>query len=129
MCDYKMREERCKEEFYLFPVLSDCNGAEFNIARVYPLKQRASYAISKLAKSDARIKHICLIGSSVSMKCTNTSDIDLIIQLTKEYETTADKNSVSEAIQDVADWGCDILWYDRLQEEDGIYGEIRGECF
>ena len=124
MGDYLTWEERCKTTFYSFPVLPDCITTDYAIDRVYPLRQRSVFAIAKYVREDDKVAHVCIIGSAISMKCTQYSDIDLIVQLKEPYCTLEVKNQVSERIQELGDWNCDILWYDQLDESDAIYNEI-----
>lgn len=124
LCDYLTWEERCKQEAYIFPVLKDCTTQDYQICRIYPLKQRAVYAIANYVREDDKINHVCIIGSAVSMKCTRESDIDIIVQLKESFNTLEVKNQVSERVQKLGEWNCDIIWYDHLDKTDEIYNEI-----
>lgn len=122
-------EERCKSTHYLFPVLEECAISDFDMRRVYPLQQKNVKIISDIIKEDARVKHACLIGSSISMKCTTQSDIDLIIQLEPRLCELDVKNEVSLKIQEACNWNCDIIWYDRIDKNDAIYADIETGVF
>lgn len=124
MCDYITWEERCKQEIYSFPVLKDCITVDYPIRRIYPLKQRVVRDIANYVREDKRVAHVCVIGSSVSMKCTRESDLDLIVQLQPSFVSLETKNQVSEKIQELGEWNCDIIWYDHLEKSDAIYNEI-----
>lgn len=100
MCDYLMWEERCKIEKYRFRVLDDCKTSAFAIDRVYPLKQRSALAIYNVVQEIPEVLSVYLIGSSISMKCTQHSDIDLILEVSVDC-TDSKRNDISCIIQEV----------------------------
>lgn len=125
MCDYLMWEERCKLTKQLFPVLKDCSTDKFDMRRVYPLKQREVLKVARLADTMVDVLHVWVIGSAISMKCTQESDLDLIIEVSEDC-TDLRRNDITVAIQELTDWDCDILWRDHITEQDAIYSELEG---
>ena len=53
-------------------------------------------------------------GSSVNLRCTIHSDLDLVVRLRPEFVNNETKNEVSEKIQEACGWNADVLWYDRI---------------
>ena len=49
------------------------------ISKVFPTKQESVLQIRAIAKQDGRIKKIILFGSAITLKCGDTSDIDIAI--------------------------------------------------
>ena len=50
-----------------------------NLQYVFPSKQKAAQTAIDLAKADSRIERLILFGSTVTMNCGVTSDIDIAI--------------------------------------------------
>jgi len=68
---------------------------------------------------------IVVFGSSLNLRCTVDSDLDLAIKLKDDNVSNEIKTEISEKIQSAYDWNADILWRDRLNESDRILHEIR----
>ena len=60
----------------IFPVIID--GDE-SLKYVFPAKQKDAQVAISLAKADNRINRLIIFGSSVTMDCGMTSDIDIAI--------------------------------------------------
>lgn len=95
-----------------------------DMKRVFPTKQKYVKIINDSFKDDDRIACIVLFGSSVTDMCNQHSDMDLLIRLEESQISLENKNEVSEKIQEICDWKADILWYDRIDKNDRIYGNI-----
>lgn len=61
---------------YIFPVR--CEG-EKELKYIFPSKQRAVQKAIELARSDSRILRMIVFGSAVTMRCGDTSDIDIAL--------------------------------------------------
>lgn len=57
------------------------------------------------------------------MRCTLDSDLDLVIVMNDTSNEA--KLDVSEKIQEACDWNADILWRDRLTEDDRVFQEAK----
>ncbi|MCM1287325.1 MAG: nucleotidyltransferase domain-containing protein [Clostridium sp.] len=111
------RDLRC-----IFPVI--CEAPDIDIQYVYPLQQRAVCRIHEALKNDNRVIAVVLFGSSVNLRCTKNSDLDLVVRLADKYINNSVKSEVSETIQEAADWNADVLWFDRIHPTDRIYDSI-----
>lgn len=114
--------EKQKDYRNSFPVT--CAHRTVPVNNIYPLKQKAAIAIHEAVKNDKRVNNIILFGSSVTMKCTRESDIDLSVRLFPEYVNYETKNEISEVIQESCDWNADIIWFDRINNNERIYQNI-----
>ena len=107
---------------FTFKKIVDVPG--IHIERVHPWQQRAVAAINKALRDDKRIERVVLFGSSVNMRCTLQSDLDVVIVM---YDTSNEaKLEVSEKLQEACNWNADILWRDDLTEEDRVFQEAQG---
>ena len=114
-----------EEKFYRFPiVVKSKKQIDFDIARVYPLKQKEVYQIHEALSYDKRVLSAFLFGSSITSACHSGSDIDLAIKIKPETDVETAKDEVSEIVQEICDWNADILWRDRLTENDRVLGDI-----
>lgn len=116
---------RNEKKFYRFPVVvKSKEQIDFDIARVYPLKQKEVYQIHEVLSGDKRVASAFLFGSSITNKCHRESDIDIAIKIKPERDIKTAKDEVSEIVQEICDWKADILWRDRLTEADRVLGDI-----
>lgn len=106
----------------IFPVICEVPGID--IQYVYPLQQRAVCKIHESLKNDDRVVAVVLFGSSVNLRCTKNSDLDLVVRLADECVNNSVKSEVSEVIQEACDWNADILWFDRICPADRIYDSV-----
>lgn len=102
---------------FRFKKIVDCPGVEMD--RVFPTQQKLVSEIIKCVKGDSAVEKMLLFGSSINMRCTATSDLDLLIFM----KDTSDKEKlrVSEMIQEACGWKADILWADRLNSDEKIF--------
>ena len=107
---------------YLFKEIYSCKGVEMR--RVFPTKQLTVKKINDEFRNDRRISCIILFGSSVTMRCNQDSDTDLLVRLNDKNCNIENKNVISERIQEITDWKSDIIWYDRISRADRIYNNI-----
>lgn len=121
--EHKLNDIELYGKYYKFPVI--IQNSNIQMERIYPLKQKLVSKIYDTCHDDLRISSIILFGSSITMQCHKDSDIDMSVQLNKEYINNDTKNDVSEKIQEVCNWNADILWFDRLSSEDRVYQDIR----
>lgn len=84
------------------------------VSRIHSLQQRFVKNIHTALEPDSRVAAIVLFGSSVNLRCTIHSDLDLVVRLRPEYIDNKTKNEVSEKIQEACEWQADVLWYDRI---------------
>lgn len=118
----KFNEINLYGEYYRFPVVYE--NKYIDMARIHPLKQMLVNQINKEMSPDNNVIAIMLFGSSVTMRCNQSSDIDLAVRLADDACNTKVKNEVSERIQEICDWNADIIWFDRISKEDRIYHDI-----
>lgn len=109
-------------EYYKFPIVAD--SKKIDMSRIHPLKQKLVVKLNESLTSEENIASIMLFGSSITMRCTYESDIDLAVRLKQESVSEKIKNDISEKIQNISDWNADILWFDRLTKGDRIYHDI-----
>ena len=95
-----------------FRVLADV--PKVKMSRIHPLQQKAVKRIHDAIEWDERVAAIVLFGSSVNLRCTIHSDLDLVVRLRPEFVNNETKNEVSEKIQEACGWNADVLWYDRI---------------
>ena len=113
--------EEVRNLSFIFKKIVDVPGIE--IERVHPWQQRAVAKINAAVRDDKRIERVVLFGSSVNMRCTLDSDLDLVIDMNDTSNEA--KLDVSEKIQEACDWNADILWRDRLTEDDRVFQEAK----
>ena len=120
--DNKVNNIKHINKNYLFKMICDCPGVD--IRRVFPTKQKVVKKINENFKNDKRIACIILFGSSVTFRCNQNSDLDLMVRLNNKQDSNEIKNEISEKIQELYDWNSDIIWYDRIEKSDRIYQNI-----
>lgn len=107
---------------YYFPVICAYPGVD--MGRVYPIMQRDVAKICDVVSKDDRVEAVVLFGSAANIRCTRESDLDIAVRLKSDYVNYDVKNEVSEQIQEACNWNADIIWRDRMTEQDAIYDEI-----
>lgn len=115
-------EKTESQKVVLFPVIHPCPAVFMQ--RVFPTWQKTVAQIHNVFCDDDRISCIILFGSAVTIRCSQESDIDLMVRLVPESVSVPTKNDVSEILQTLCDWRADILWFDRISREDRIYQSI-----
>lgn len=114
-----------EKKYYRFPiVIKNDENMDFDIARVYPLKQKEVYQIHKALSGDDRVASAFLFGSSITKACHSGSDTDLAIKIKPEIDVETAKYEVSEMVQEICNWNADILWRDRLTDADRVLSDI-----
>lgn len=103
-----------------FPVIVSDNKVD--MSRIYPTRQKMVKNVIDLIRKDKRLSTVLLFGSSITMRCHKKSDLDFAVGL--KTCTDSDKNEISENIQQLCEWGADILWLDRINSSDRIYNDI-----
>ena len=91
---------------------------------IHPIQQQAAVDIHDGVKQDGRINAIVLFGSSITLRCDGESDLDLVVILDDNYSTVQDKNEISEHIQELGNWNCDILWGKEINKESQLYHNV-----
>lgn len=109
--------EEVRDLNFRFKKIVDCPGVEMD--RIFPTQQKPVSKIIKCVKGDSAVEKMLLFGSSINMRCTATSDLDLLIFM----KDTSDKEKlrVSEKVQEACEWKADILWADRLDSDERIF--------
>lgn len=111
--------------YYRFPiVINYASEIDFDIARVYPLKQNTVYQIHNALCNDIRVASVFLFGSSITNACHRDSDIDIAIKINPDFDENIVKDEISEIVQEICDWKADILWRDRLISTDRVLADI-----
>lgn len=119
-------------KYYKFPIIlpssedkySINESFSFDVARIYPTKQRLVMKIHNYLCSDKRVGSAFLFGSSVTNMCNRDSDTDIAIKLVGGIDIDSAKEEISEKVQEICDWNADILWRDRLDRTDRVLGDI-----
>lgn len=118
--------QQVREKRYKFPDI--VNDPQRDFSCFHPLKQKKLKVIYDLVSKDIRINKIIVFGSSLNIRCNKNSDIDIMIELNKEYINKKDKTDISDKISEKLDWNVDILWADRISKNSKLYGNImKGE--
>lgn len=115
-------EEKCRVQYYSYPIVNGLPTVPFDLSVVYPLQQRNVVAVYELLRYDPHIKGVTVFGSSVSQKCNINSDLDLLIDVGDigwEYRST-----ISSQINQVVSTPIDIIWADRLPKNSNLYRDI-----
>lgn len=115
-------EEKCRVQYYSYPIVKGLPTVPFDLSMVYPLQQRNVVAVYALLKDNPHIKGVTVFGSSISQKCNIYSDLDLLIDTDDtswEYRT-----EISTQIGQVVTTPIDIIWADRLPENSELYRDI-----
>lgn len=106
---------------FIFKEIVHVDGVD--MCSIHPWKQRSVKKIHDALKDDVRVNKVVLFGSSINMRCRLDSDLDVVICM-NDCSNEA-KLDVSEKLQIACDWTADILWFDRLSEEDRVYQEAK----
>ena len=118
-------DEYCDKNRFYYPIKTSCEDVTaFDISRVYPLQQDNVKAAYNAIKDFDCIKRVVVFGSSITMKCTEHSDLDLCIEL-KNPGNVEDMCKVGAAIRDAVDCNVDILWRESLTIESPVLFTIR----
>lgn len=115
-------EEKCRVQYYSYPIVKGLPTVPFDLSMVYPLQQRNVVSVYELLRSNPLIKAVTVFGSSVSQKCNINSDLDLLLDVdvdSWEYRTT-----LSSTISQVVSTPIDIIWADRLPKNSELYRDI-----
>lgn len=95
------------------------------VREIHPLKQKQANAVYQYFLRAKEIKQIIFFGSSLCMRCNIHSDLDMCVELEKEFCNIDAKSRVSEDLQNICDWNADILWYDTVKKTDRIYHTLK----
>lgn len=114
-------EDNKNKKFY-FPVLIQNTNYQCN--RIHPLMQKKIFEIYELIKNQQAIKKVILFGSSINIRCNQKSDIDLAILLKNEFFNQQNQNTISEEIQEITKYNCDIVWLNNLDSKSRLYENI-----
>lgn len=87
---------------------------------VHPIMQRDVHAILKILQT--RGVGAILFGSSITMRCSSFSDIDLAI-ITARYDEDLFMQVFREIKRSIS-YPADILYYNELDRESTIYHEV-----
>jgi len=109
-----------KQNKYQFPIIepSKC----FDNSRIHPLKQKEVNTIINTIINNPLIEEIYIFGGCTTIRCHKSSDVDMAIKLINP--SLENKNVISEIIQEVSNYDCDILWLDKIKENTTIYNNI-----
>lgn len=111
-----------KDKKFYFPILiENCN---YECNRIHPLKQRVINEIYNELKLSNIVDKAIIFGSSINIRCTNKSDIDIAILLKSKDFTQDNQNILSEKIQEITGYNADIVWLNTLNNESRLYQNI-----
>ena len=114
--------EDMKKYTFSFPII--VNNDNYEVKRIHPLMQKPVNDIYQIIKNDNRIKKVILFGSSVNIRCGIHSDIDLAIELNESDFNRDSQNEISEAIQIITEYNCDIVWLNTIDKNTQLYNNI-----
>lgn len=117
-------EQWCYDNVFEYPILEDCKGYPFNMARIYPIKQREVRDVYLYLKDHPKVARARVFGSSTNMKCDWDSDLDVCIKVTTEC-TEWDRGEISAHIVNMCKNGADVLWWDDIKYGTELYANIR----
>lgn len=104
-----------------FPIVVEDEYVD--MSRIYPTKQREVKDVLEALRDEETVNDLHLFGSSITIRCHKDSDVDFAVGLTDFSRTV--KNHISERIQECCNWKADILWMDRLTEQDRVFADIQ----
>ncbi len=107
---------------YTFPVVY--NNKNYDVSRIHPLKQKKISDLYYALKEYSFIKKVIVFGSSTTIRCNKDSDIDLAIEMDKDYYNLDNKNMISEKVQEVTNYNSDVLWINNEKEGTQILENI-----
>ena len=70
------------------------------------------------------IDELIIFGSSVNIRCTKKSDIDIAIKLKDNFFKREIQNELSEKIQELTNYNSDIIWLNTLDKSSRLYHNI-----
>lgn len=114
--------EESKNKIYYFPVIIDNVNYECN--RIHPLKQKKINEVYNYVINNSDISKVIVFGSSINIRCNKKSDIDIAISLNQDSFNMTNKNIISEKIQEICDYNCDIVWLNTLEKNSKLYNNI-----
>lgn len=88
--------------------------------RIYPIMQRKVWSVLQAVK-DYNVR-VIIFGSSVTMLCNVTSDLDICIE-TQDYNLNR-FHEMQAKIQRSTAVACDVIYYNTLQSNDKLKMEI-----
>lgn len=111
-----------KDKIYYFPKV--INNDNYPVNRIHPLKQKVINDIYLYIDNLESIEEVILFGSSVNIRCTKKSDIDIAIKLKENFFKKEVQNELSEKIQDLTNYNSDIIWLNSLDKSSRLYHNI-----
>ena len=115
--DYMTFKERMAHRTYFFPVIVEGNF-QFDMRRVYPLKQREVATLLEEIKNDDDVLEVWLFGSAPTMCCNIHSDLDVAVR-TKSGEYWS-----SDLPRDVFSNGVDFVNLNHIKPGSKLYDNI-----
>jgi len=104
---------------YEFPIIVKSN---INLKRIHPLKQRIVNNIYESLKDNKQIEEVYIFGSSTTIRCNKNSDIDIAIRLIND--TKENKEVISDVINNICNYNCDIIWLNSIEKETKLYKNV-----
>lgn len=104
---------------YRWDLISKENGNIKNIRKIHPMQQGdVSNLVRKLMEFN-KVRRIVIFGSSVSIRCSPISDIDMYCELS-EALTFEERTAVNDV-----DIGVDLDLWTNYTVDDGLMREIK----
>ena len=97
-----------KNKHFYFPVIIE--NKNYECAKIHPLKQKLVNEIYNYI--------------STNIRCNKISDIDIAIKLKDDLFTKINQNTISEDIQSICEYNCDIVWLNNLDKDTKLYNNI-----
>lgn len=111
-----------KNKHFYFPVIIE--NKNYECAKIHPLKQKLVNKIYNYISTNNIIEKVIIFGSSTNIRCNKISDIDMAIKLKDDLFTKINQNTISEDIQKICEYNCDIVWLNNLDKDTKLYNNI-----
>lgn len=118
-------KEQCRNKEWKFPIVIQDDNSVSNLIHIHPLKQKIVHNIIHDLQNKNLLQYInrlIVFGSSITMACRPSSDLDIAVDIQPLPIETV--NKIYDSIGENTDWNCDVLWIHRLKTSDRIYSEI-----
>jgi predicted nucleotidyltransferase len=112
----------CDNHIFLFPII--VNTDFVNINRIFPSKQKIVKSIYDNSDLHNLCKQIIVFGSSITLRCTMYSDLDLAVELLNDNNESRNKATLilSKLLRGSR---YDLIWIDEDIYNERVYEYIQ----
>lgn len=107
---------------YIFPIIEQ--NDYFDMSNFHPLKQKDINDVYSIATNDNAILSITVFGSSTNIRCNKDSDLDIMIELKKEFLNKNAKDRIEDKIKEKLNYNVDIIWKDKVANNSKLESNI-----